>query len=523
MYKVLLADDEVLDLEGMLAFIPWPELGLEVAGAASSGFAACEVLEREAVDILVTDIRMPNMSGIELAKRAREKRRDVRVIFVSGHRDFQYAKQAMELHAHGYVLKPMDDKELVEALRGVIDDLDADRRQREREETFRQLVPIARNEYLLRLLENAPDAAADEGALSGACRLDGLRWPARVALVEIDDYSWKLNPYAEPERKRLLGRYRETLSGFLRERGIGDCCRIGEHRVALLLGADAGNESIEPLIRRIAEAYPFTITAGIGRAAGNPSELHVSYREAALALDRKMLRGKSRLIVYEEEPGEDAANLHGLDERLEALLRAMAGYDLVGIHDGLSDVFAMASRFGSKLTIQRFAMYAVMKLSEFMRGMGEDLYQLLGLEFRNLDRMLQFETIAEIESWLRGKAFELSETLHGKRQSKNAKLVQEVVAFVRERLHESVTLREAAERFSFSPNHLGVLFKEETGSNFSDYVIQLRMETAQRLLADTRLKIYEVADRVGYRYLPYFSRQFKETTGMTPLEYRRSR
>ncbi|WP_327204768.1 helix-turn-helix transcriptional regulator [Paenibacillus sp. DMB20] len=92
---------------------------------------------------------------------------------------------------------------------------------------------------------------------------------------------------------------------------------------------------------------------------------------------------------------------------------------------------------------------------------------------------------------------------------------------VKERLHESITLRDVANRFSFSPNYLGVLFKEETGQNFSDYVIALRMEKARELLSTTKLKIYEVAAQTGYQYLPYFSRQFKETYGMTPLEYRR--
>ncbi|MGV2786904.1 helix-turn-helix domain-containing protein, partial [Clostridium perfringens] len=86
---------------------------------------------------------------------------------------------------------------------------------------------------------------------------------------------------------------------------------------------------------------------------------------------------------------------------------------------------------------------------------------------------------------------------------------------------ENITLRDMANRFSFSPNYLGVLFKEETGHNFSDYVIKLRMERARDLLKTTKLKIYEIASQTGYQYLPYFSRQFKEMYGMTPLEYRR--
>lgn len=141
---------------------------------------------------------------------------------------------------------------------------------------------------------------------------------------------------------------------------------------------------------------------------------------------------------------------------------------------------------------------------------------------KNLDVVLQFETLEDIFLWLRRRVYEISEHLHNKKRSKNGRLIQEIVEDVRGRLNESITLRDIANRFSFSPNYLGLLFKEETGQNFSDYVIAMRMEKARDLLVNTKLKIYEIASQAGYQYLPYFSRQFKDTYGMTPLEYRRT-
>ncbi|MBB6672315.1 response regulator [Cohnella nanjingensis] len=520
MYKVLLADDEILDLEGMRTFIPWPELGLTVAGAVNNGFAACEVIESEKIDILVTDIRMPNMSGLELAKRAQAVQSDLRVIFVSGHQDFQYAKQAMTLNANGYVLKPMDDKELIAALMGVKRELDQGKRRQEEKEAFRQLVPIAKNEYLLQLLES-PAEELSSPALKRAYSLDRLNWPIRVVVLEIDDYTWKLNPYSEFERKALLNRFYAMLSARLTEHGIHDVCRLSKQRTALLLGSDVPLDVMGALMDRVRETFPFTVTLGLGNAAHGLSEIHAAHSGAVAALEQKMLRGKGRLLVYEESRHADLEDLKGLDGHLATMLQAMARYDLVRAHDELSSVFRLAAQLGSKITIRHFSMYVILKLNEHLRGMREDLFRLLGLELKNLDILLQFETIDDIHSWLRRKVFELSETLQAKKQSKNGRLVESVVAHVRERLQENITLREVAERFSFSPNHLGLLFKEETARNFSEFVIDLRMEKAQRLLRETKLKIYEVADRVGYRYLPYFSRQFKETTGMTPMAYRR--
>ncbi|SDD18231.1 Helix-turn-helix domain-containing protein [Paenibacillus sp. UNCCL117] len=272
MYKVLIADDETLDLEGMKAFIPWESLGMEIVGAVTNGFSACELAERERVDVLVTDVNMPNMSGLELARRVRERYADVRVVFVSGYRDFQYVKEALALQAYSYVLKPMNEEELIESLDRIRKDLD-EARERERE---------------LKLMRS--------GGMQHAERSD------------------------------------------IAAEGVG-----------------------------------------------------------GQALER---------------------------------------------------------------------------------------------------------------TWLSGKPV------------KNGKLIQEVIDYMREGLERQLTLKEAADKFGFSPNYLGQLFKEASGRSFHECLVALRMERAGELLRDPKLRIYEVAGRVGYRYMPYFSKQFKETYGMTPVEFR---
>ncbi|WP_336784483.1 response regulator transcription factor [Paenibacillus sp. MMO-177] len=267
MYKVLIADDEVLDLEGMRLFIPWTELGLEVVAAVNNGFDAYEVLKDGKVDILVTDVHMPSMSGLELARKAQETEScsGLRVIFVSGYQDFHYVKQALSLRAYSYVLKPMDDSELVNALVRVTKELDEVTRRQEEERQWREAA------------------------------------------------------------NRTGPRYQQL----------------------------SETSSIEP--------------------------------------------------------------------------------------------------------------------------------------------------------------------------GKHTKLIQEVIAYMKLHLNRSLTLKEVADRFAFSPNYLGLMFKEAMGVGFSEYVITMRMERAGELLKDPKVKIYEVADQVGYRYMPYFSRQFKETFGMTPIEFRRHR
>nr|WP_281363464.1 helix-turn-helix domain-containing protein [Paenibacillus lemnae] len=516
----MLADDEILDLEGMKQFIPWEELGMTVVDTVNNGFSACEVLEREPVHVLVSDIRMPNMSGLELAQKGLALQENLQIIFVSGYQDFSYVKQAMALDACSYVLKPMDDHELIEALNKVKQKLDHLRQREETEQAYQKIIPMVKHQYLLQLLEN-PYPSVPRDVLNKEYRFQEIEWPVCAAIFELDDAAVHLHHVGESEKREWIDRYHARLQTLLLEEGLHHFCKINHQRTALLLNAETGREDTSELLQQLQAEFPFTVTVGAGNPAYRLEELHFSYEQAAAALEHKMFQGKGRWISFSEVPREDMQNAETLDIRLDALLQAMTSYDLVSIHDELEEMFHLVSGMRSKFTVRNFSIYILLKLDEHLHTMQEDLFNMLGLTFTKLDVLLQFETMDEIFSWLRRKVFEISEQLHNRKISKNGRLIHEIIEDVTQRLHESVTLRDVANRFSFSPNYLGVLFKEETGQNFSDYVIGLKMEKAKSLLTGTKMKIYEIAAQSGYQYLPYFSRQFKETYGMTPLEYRR--
>lgn len=152
---------------------------------------------------------------------------------------------------------------------------------------------------------------------------------------------------------------------------------------------------------------------------------------------------------------------------------------------------------------------------------NENLYELLKWDAQKVAVLFQFETIDDILSWLRRRFFELSELLYVKRQKQKRKLFDNIMAFVDERLEQKITLKEVAVHFDFTPNYLSTIFKEETGILFSDWLNERRMDRVREPLADPCLKVYEIAERVGYKNIIYFNRQFKQFTGMTPGEYRK--
>ncbi|RXZ82001.1 response regulator [Paenibacillaceae bacterium] len=520
-YKIVLVDDELLDLQAMEAFIPWSELGYEIVEAVNSGFLALEAMDRQPVDLLITDIHMPNMTGLELARRALEKKSDLRIIFISGHQEFNYVKSAIALNAWSYVLKPVDDQELIGSLVAIRKDLDQEKERQEAEHAYKRLMPIIQKEYWQQLLEGSNDPLHMKMLLddSGA---NAIVWPVAVAVLEPDDWSWKLNHYSDSEKKAILTRFRDCVYAKCQEYGIQHVCKMGGQRMALLLERNKGNYAVLVELNDYIQAqFPFTITGGIGGFVHEPVMLHESYLQAISALDYKMFVGKGKWIESSSIPMTEIKDAEHLDIQLDALFAAMKDYNLVGIHDELDALFRLVQNWRSRFSAYNFAMYIFMKLDGFLNSLNEDMFNILDIELKNLDILLQFETIADIHSWLRRRLFQISEQLNQKKLNKNSKLVRDIIDYVRENLQENLTLRHIANHFAFSPNYLGLLFREQTGKPYSEYVVAMRMEKAGELLENPSSKVYEVAALVGYRYLPYFSRQFKETYGMTPNEFRR--
>ena len=520
MYKVLLADDESLDLAGLRCLIDWEQLHMEVVAAVNSGFMALEVLRKEHIDLLVTDIKMPIMSGLELAEKALEILPNIKVIFVSGYQDFNYARQAIRMSAHGYVLKPVDDNEMLHVLSKALEEIQSNRSRQQVELTLENSIPYVRNEILSRLIESQ----GTEEVKSELMERAGLDWSGKllyVSVLEIDDISWKLNHYEATERSELIKRLHEYIQNWCDDRKI-TFCKSESHRIVLFMEEESRSSDMEQLIDEVKGNFPLSITIGIGQVVRVGTEdLHSSYLHAKEALELKMFFGKSRIIhcALSKLPFEQ--NAKHIDEILNELFVSLSVYDLVRTDDYLHELFQQARRLDSRISVYNFSLHIITKLEHYLGMLNENLYSLLGLETKNLDILYHFETLGDIQSWLRRRLFEISELLHIKKQKKNNKLVLEIISYIQNNLHNNITLRDAANYFSFSPNYMGHLFKEEMGKNFSDYVIQARLERARQLLKDPKLKIYEVADQVGYKNLTYFSKQFRETFGMTPGDYRK--
>ncbi|GGH38422.1 helix-turn-helix domain-containing protein [Paenibacillus segetis] len=522
MYNVMLADDEVLDLRGLERFIPWEGLQMKVAAVVNSGVAALEYMKLNTIHILITDIRMPIMSGLELSREALQLYPHLKIIFISGYEDFQYAQQAMQLNAQSYVLKPIDDEEIIQALHKVKAQLDLESQQSLLENAYHKTLPVVKNDLLVQLYEGQLDWNANAAMLTEQYGIKLSQSEFSVAYIEIDDLAWKLDTYEGHEAKAIVNRVYSVIDQHCKQHGIHSLCKLSAHQFAMMIESNQQHiELLHDLITEIAATLPITITIGLGSVFSTFQQAQISYQQAQQALDFKMLVGKSIVIRYDDIEINHVKEVQHWEMALDALFVEMSNYRLVQIHDDFEHLFSLIRNMKSKVTVYNFSIQIISKLNAYLATLNEDLFQMPGMQLEDLHMIFKFETIDDIKTWLRRRVFEISELLHLKKQKKNNRLIESICTYVEEHLHENIVLRDVSNYFSFSPNHLGQIFKQATGINFSDYVVDRRMERARKLLQDHQGKVFEIAGQVGYKNQTYFNRQFKEHFGMTPGEYRK--
>lgn len=507
-YRVVVADDDRLDLSLLTELVPWTELGLQLVGTAYSGARALRLVESESPDILVLDIRMPHLDGLEVCAAAKRAIPGLKVIFVSGHEDFGYARTALHLQADAYLLKPLEVDELIESLRRVSKEIGEARRRRHNDERLVGALSLLRRQSLtLKLygVEAPTDAQLDtRDAQPGRA----TSWSVLVVTTRALQYAT-----SEDEGRSLVSGVESACSQL----GIDLWAPLSDRRVAVVLPNSTAKENAhrrKRLVSRLSAGVPGgQLLVGQGPPAGW-DQLSASRRAAEEQLNNT--------VFFEGFVGEDCAEA-GLSEHhrlVSAVLGGISRGERQAVLDGIDGIVALGSRLFSRDALHALAGDLLIHVDSLLRELDADLERVLaGRPVRALLQSTQ--TATQLRAQLVETIDRVMSYLDEHRGS--ADLVLQVQSYVEERIHERLSLGNVASYFEYSPNYLGRLFKDETGSRFTDYLTETRLKKAAELLRNTRLLVYEVADRVGYGDMAYFSRQFKAKFGVSPGRYRQSR
>ncbi|MDL2237315.1 response regulator [Christensenellaceae bacterium OttesenSCG-928-K19] len=518
MIRIVVADDELQIREGIKFVLD--ELADEVL-TASDGEKAFELISAQDTDILITDISMPVLDGIEMLKALRQTGNDCKVIVISGYKNFDYAQQAVKLGAVNYILKPIDENELMAAVQTCIDMIHQERRRRAEQQAIeKQVYEQAADfmQYVLYQYLNGDGPHMESG-----------QGKTHAFLNELTAYSTYLAAIVRgegiAEDAERLFRAREALTNLSDGRAIV----LPDHNDMLFVyawnGSDDLAESTAFAVRMqdMATAWQketgSSIHMGVGTLKKEFARIGESYCEASIGVffSEHTLLGKLNIagIVNEcakreyppvdqlEEDVTEGLQKGNVKEAETAAIRLIEYYIGQGQTKNLVSIQTQYSIIAHKTTQQYGAGMA--ESVEYGRNWLKQIQ-----ETNNLDTLFHV--------FIEGLIY--FHELRGERNPNERKIIEEVRQYIKDHLSEELSLRNVADEFYFSPNYFSRLFSENVGIPFRQHLINERVKRAKALLRDPKIKIYQIANMVGYRESRNFMKVFKSNTGMTMTEFR---
>ena len=534
MFKLLIVDDEILDREGIRDQFQWDKLGITGVETARNGFEALEIMARYQPDILISDVKMPGMNGLDLAARAIELVPLLKIIFISGYDDFEFVKSALKINAYEYILKPVDDNELLRALKQAV----SERLQeiRHEEENRRLLDKVNEGKELLRnrFLNDLVYGTVEKSLLwSSIASLDINIQEGRycVLLCEIDDSRTLYETLSATEFEKMAKGITTAIRNLKNHMFYIEPFQLDQARYAVILSCNsyvdmtAVPENIKSLskdmIDDVSEKFGISMTVGIGRTVESMEELGLSYDEGCRALDQKMYAGKGTVLCYRPKTSlrEGTVDVQKVAEQLTQCIRSRDINRACSFLDYFFDSMETGSMLDGKY-VQNCCINIISRIEILLLDMNEKMEDIFGEQVLLWDKLLRFETILDIRQWMKNVLRAIVEHLENKNERKNRKIVEAVLQYIEANYSKEITLKDIALQLYYSPNYLGALFKDEVGQGFSEYLTEYRMKKAAGFIKRPDLKMYEIAYSVGYKNIPSFINQFKQSHGMTPTEYR---
>lgn len=524
MYTVIVADDEEEIRRGIIQKVDWERIGFEVIGEAENGADALELVEKLEPDLLVTDIRMPFLSGIELARQIREVRPSVQIAFLSGFDEFSYAQQAIQYNIVSYLLKPISARELEAELVKIKHIMDEKFEEFTRQNQAQQ--EIEKSEFLLPLLldsflqgrvaEEELQKNAVQSGLLGNSNIENMRYVVIVTGIVDTEGNDRTSRASVNAVDMILKKYVRYASCYLKGRVVSvlAATQSGINKYLHIL--------VEEIVQSVERMMKMKCQIGVGRSVGLLSDCREGYLEAMNAIQYSTNGESNVYFIYDEEKSMHFSQeeFQGSVEKIETLLRGGSAEELEQYLDGLEqemwekkNVLALFSLLISMIVASVYkVVYAVAGEAEVSRLQAE----------YPLHAMHEPERMTESFQNMKKMCMAAKDTIAEQRKKSSEVICEKAVQMIEQRYTEQeLSVIQVSEEIGVSPNYLSALIKKNTGSTFVELLTKKRIEKAQELLCCTSMKIREITEACGYRDQYYFSHCFKKATGMSPNGCRR--
>ena len=527
MIKLIIADDEPLVQAGIKSMINWEDYNISIVGTASNGAAAYELILGHSPEIVITDIKMPVMSGLELARKCHEEGRKLPLfIILTSYEEFNFVKEAITYQVVDYLIKlELTPEVLLETVKKAIE------RIPEQQPTQAVTQPhdniyLIREQFYTRLIFNLFESEEQFMAQAQNLNIDFSYETFAVSYVEIN--SEKLTKMSNTKQLNLYTSSLQMVSELI-SRYIP--CHVlsldTRHFCVIFFLKDEMTADYKNLIRNtlrqvsamLFNYYSVTIHASIGSPVNSPLQLSSSYQDARQTFARV---SEEMPILFLDDISEDEPlkNVFNISLFKEDILKAYAEHDEKALYDTFTSIIELFDNQKAHYVQALDAASNILYLSLSLLGNGEqlvsDIFQEKSNGYRSLYELTNVEQILEWMKLLRDGLCQ-SFTTHNKDYKNH--IVVNVKKYINEHIEEKLTLNKVAREFNISPNYLSVLFSKNNDIGFSDYINQSKIDAAKKMMTDGDYKIYEISDRLGFESAFYFSRVFKKMTGMSPRDY----
>lgn len=524
MWKLVIADDERLIVKGMKKLIDWASLDIEIVGEAYNGEQLKKLIEFAEPDIVLTDIMMPYVTGLELIEWYNQGKGRAKFIFISGYQEFSYAQEAIKNGAVDYLLKPVGHKELEDAVRKTIRMLEEQNTVeifREEKDEFQKLFENINNgrnyenEDLYELFRSENMDFRDcffVGICAGIC----------------PDYAARLNEQSFGHFNLTRFSVFNKLTDAFSSRKLGFVVKKDEdaqHMIGVFPKKDKEHyieKYVEPIRKQIEEECSAGICMGIGTVTEQPSEMLYSYKNAKFAFGLYHFEEK-KIINIQNVHREYHVSFEDYKKSVERAFRGIISKDpdvMEKIDHVMDDIEAI--HYGNWQAV-------VMRTMHFTGDLGSklDQYHLLDIDFYEMQDDLQLKveaqyTMSDLKKCIHDHYADLIRRIYDKGRFQDKVLIEDVKAYIREHYKEDLSIKELSDVFCVSQNYFSAMFKKETGQNYKAFLTDIRMEKALQLLQETDYKTYEIGEQVGYNNVRRFVDAFKQRYSVSPMEYKKA-
>lgn len=521
MYKVVIIDDEKRIVNGLQKILNWTEMNCEIAGVTYNGKEGLTLVSSLKPDIVLTDIRMPHMDGLEMIKALNEQGCTARFIMLSGYAEFEYAKRGIEIGVSSYLLKPINEIELANTIKELIAGIEKERETNSRinilEKSTSRLLQF--REHLLKdLVIGAIDDAGDIQDIFESLHIPIYETNFACALVELENLVLDASDNTSQDIKEFITQ---------RYSGRAIVFHYSQSQYAMiinnkeLLDDDTALKTLNSLQNTIFEKYKYPVTIGTGRIFNSLEEISGVFNQALYAINFKAIKGKNIVISYPEASQYPYTNFLLPDNMIQNLEDSIYTMDYKKAASLIHRFFYILVENGNltPLNLQLQCIGLLLEIARKMNSLQVGLANFIGKDILSIEAISRYKTVDEIKNWMLNTIRSIIEIKES--QSKNAvDIIKNIKDYISEHIDEDITLNSLAEQFFMNPYYLSTLFKKKTGQAYSKYLTDVRIDKAKELLMFTDYKINEISEKVGYCDVKYFQKLFTKSTGCSPSKYK---